>query len=591
MFAVLKSNLGRRVLLLVSVSMLVVLGALVISGWLAVRYSSQMVREERQSLATSTGHYLDYILRQNLERLDAIGYAPGVDLEDSDTAPEKAALHDAYLGSIFDEGVMITDMRGDILLVEPPRPDKIGTSLAKYPFIQAALAAGKPAISDVVTIEPTGERLVLVVSPLRNREGRLVSLAIGQLGQTPLRSGLVVPAAGSNIDIVDGSGTVIASNDPRRILRSTQELAAEAGAEVVAFDSLDLAPWTVAVRQPERAALAPVRTIEQRFIIFGVASLIVAMFLSWGMARSLIKPIYELKTAAQGIAAGDLAQPIARRGGDELGELGASLDSMRVALKKSLEDIQELNKELEAKVAERTRQLEDSYREIGRKEAARGELLRKVMFAQEEERKRIARELHDETTQSLAGLVMRLEAAGAMIDGAAPQVKKLLADVKSLAVKSIDNVHQVIFDLRPSVLDDLGLLPAIRWYANRHLAERGIALRIEVTGEERKLAPQFETALFRVVQEAINNTVKHAEAHSVVLSIEYAPDAINIEVEDDGKGFDPVAVSLQSDKARGLGLLGMEERITLIGGRFYIESQPGRGTHLTMSVPLPEGVL
>ncbi len=375
---------------------------------------------------------------------------------------------------------------------------------------------------------------------------------------------------------------MVASSDPRRIL-GEQEGDGRDEAELTELAPLSTAPWAVAVSQSEKEALAPVREMERRFLIFGLSSLAIALFLSWGMARSLVRPIGQLTAAAQAISRGDLSRPIPQLGSDEIGELSRSFGAMRTALRESAEEIQQWNRELEARVQERTKQLEDSYREIERKEAARGELLRKLLSAQEEERKRIARELHDETSQSLAGMVMRLEAAAAI---PAEEIKDRLTAVKSLALTTIDNVHKIIFDLRPSALDDLGLLSALRWYAENRLGDLGIKVRLEVGGEERKLPPEIETALFRVVQEAITNIAKHAQAENVVLSVEFKDLAIGIEVEDDGQGFDVEAVSPEADKTQGLGLLGMRERVALLGGKLHIESEPGRGTRLTIEVPL-----
>lgn len=590
MYPIIKSNLGRRIVLLVAVSMLLLLTALGISGWLAVRQSSDRVSHERQALAQATAKYLDYILQQNLERLDTIQFAQGVDIEDDDLEPEKRALHSTYLGSIFDDGVFITDQQGTVLWVEPFRQDFVGTNIGSYLPIWQSFQTKKPLLSDVFTIEPNGKNVIFMVTPLRNREGIIVGLVGGQIDPTGRAlqefTRLIELGETSYIDVIDSNGVVLASSDPQRILGKDQEGTNQGEAEVTELAHLATAPWSVAISQSEKEALAPVRTMEQRFIIFGLSAVAIALFLSWGMARSLVKPIGQLTTAAQSISRGDLSQPIPQLGSDEIGELSRSFDAMRIALKKSLEEIQEWNRELETKVEERTRQLEDSYREIERKEAARGELLRKILAAQEEERKRIARELHDETTQSLVGLVMRLETATAIPNEAAVKIKSILTDIKSLTVRTLDNVHKIIFDLRPSVLDDLGLLSALRWYAENRLGALDIKVRVEVTGEERKFPPQVEIALFRVVQEAINNIVKHANAHNVVLSVEFKDSTIGIEVEDDGKGFDVEAVSWQADKAQGLGLLGMKERVTLLGGKFNIESQPDGGTHLTIEVPL-----
>ena len=590
MFSVLKSNLGRRIVFLVSLSMFLILTALVISGWLAIRQSSEQISEQRQYLAQATGNHLDFVLRQNLERLDSFQFARDINIEDDNLEPEKRVLHSTYLGSIFDDGTFITDREGTVLWIEPFRSDFVGTNIGHYPSIQQSLNSGKPSVSNILTTAPGDKKVIFMVTSLRNQEGRIVGLVGGQIN--PMGHILQASAQlfsleqGSYIDIIDGNGVVVASSDSQRILKREEEIISHGQAEVTVSTQLAMSPWSVAVRQTENEALAPVRTMEYRFILFGLSSLVIALFLSWGMARSIVKPIGQLNTTAQNISQGDFSQPIPQLGSDEIGELGQSLDIMRIELKKSLDEIQQWNQTLEAKVEERTRQLEDSYREIERKEAARGELLRKVLTVQEEERRRIARELHDETTQSLAGLVMKLEAATATPVEANGKIKDMLLDIKNLALRTIDNVHKAIFDLRPSVLDDLGLLSALRWYAENRLGALGGKVRVEVTGEERKLPPEVEIALFRVVQEAINNIVRHAEAQNIVLGVEFKDSTIVIEVEDDGKGFDVPAVSLRADRVQGLGLLGMKERVALLGGNVDIESRPGRGTHLTIVVPL-----
>ncbi|MBI2861010.1 MAG: HAMP domain-containing protein [Chloroflexi bacterium] len=584
---IISSNLGRRIALLVGTSMLLILAALAISGWLAVQQSSERLYQERQALAHATGKYLDNILGQNLQRLESVRFARGVDIEDADLEPEKRALHSTYLGSIFDEGVFITDVQGNVLWAEPAWPRLVGSNLAEYSPVQQTLSTMRPTVSNVITLDPSGRQVVFMITPLRNQAGKLVGLVGGQidpLGRT-MEGFATLTGLGkeSYFDVIDSNGVVVASSDPRRILRRQQEVAGRE-AEITVSAPLSLAPWSMAIRQSESVAMAPIRTMERRFIIFGLSSLVLAFAMSLGMARSLVKPVHQLTTAARNISQGNLAQPVPDLGDDEIGQLGRSLESMRTALRDSLEEIQRWNQELEAEVEKRTRQLEVSYREIERKEAARTDLLRKVLTAQEEERKRIARELHDETTQALAALVMRLEAASASNDEA--RTREMMAGIKGLAVKTIENVHKVIFDLRPSALDDLGLLSALRWYAETRMGKLGIKTSIEVTGEERKLSPEVEAALFRVVQEAITNIVKHAEAQSVVLSVEFGDDLLRIEVEDDGQGFDTGAVNLQPDEAKGLGLLGMRERVTLLGGQFDIESQPGNGTHITVEMPL-----
>lgn len=224
------------------------------------------------------------------------------------------------------------------------------------------------------------------------------------------------------------------------------------------------------------------------------------------------------------------------------------------------------------------------YAEVARKEHLRGELLRRVITAQEEERKRIARELHDETSQALTALLFAADEA--LESGTSGEVRATLERMQQLARHTLDGVHQLIFDLRPSMLDHLGLVPALRWFATSRLEPAGIRLSIEEGPCTRRLAAEAETALFRAVQEAINNIARHAMARNVALRFTFGNDTALVTVEDDGIGFDTLEVPLSPDSCRGLGLLGMHERISLLGGTVEITSAPRCGTQVRISLPL-----
>ena len=227
------------------------------------------------------------------------------------------------------------------------------------------------------------------------------------------------------------------------------------------------------------------------------------------------------------------------------------------------------------------------YQELQRKERMRGELLQKVITAQEEERKRIARELHDQTSQALAALAVAVGTAAAQAAEGA-DVSDSLTRMRQLAVDTLEEVHRLIFDLRPTMLDDLGLVAAMRWYAETRLAEAGIKVRFETAGEERRLSTQVETALYRVVQEAVNNVVNHSGAQYFTLTFVLKDDSVTISMMDDGWGFDMAELARSRDEKRGLGLMGMKERVELLGGTFALYSELGGGTKITVEVPLEE---
>jgi two-component system sensor histidine kinase UhpB len=150
-------------------------------------------------------------------------------------------------------------------------------------------------------------------------------------------------------------------------------------------------------------------------------------------------------------------------------------------------------------------------------------------------------------------------------------------------------VHKLIFDLRPSVLDHLGLVPAIRWLTKTRLEAKGVRIHFEERGQTHRLAPEVETVIFRVMQEAVANISRHSAARNVSIVYEMDPDSVCVCVQDDGIGFDPVGLGLTPDNPRGLGLLGMQERLELLGGDLEVYSTPGSGTRLNIRVPLGNG--
>jgi signal transduction histidine kinase len=223
------------------------------------------------------------------------------------------------------------------------------------------------------------------------------------------------------------------------------------------------------------------------------------------------------------------------------------------------------------------------YEELRQKESLRGQLLEKVITAQEEERKRISRELHDETSQALTSLMVGLK----VLAGAASlqEVQEKASQLRAVAAQTLDSVHRLALELRPSVLDDLGLMAAIQRHVKDWGENVGMSVDFQVTGLDRRLAPQVETTVYRVVQEALTNVARHAEAQNVSVLLEYRGDSVVCIVEDDGRGFDVRRV-LEAKDMRRLGLYGMQERISLVGGRLTVESTAGLGTTVFVEIPL-----
>lgn len=216
-----------------------------------------------------------------------------------------------------------------------------------------------------------------------------------------------------------------------------------------------------------------------------------------------------------------------------------------------------------------------------------GEMLRQVVGAQEAERQRIARELHDATGQSLTAISLGLRGVETMLGQADPaKLADQIAELRTYSTNALGELRSIIADLRPSILDDMGLAAALKWYVQAYERRRGIATTLEVTGRTVRLPAEIETVLFRVTQEALTNVAKHAEASSVTVRLDYAPTQVMLTVADNGSGFDIHRILRDGEQPPGWGLLDIQERAALVGGTYRIDSQPGQGTSVQITLPL-----
>lgn len=209
-----------------------------------------------------------------------------------------------------------------------------------------------------------------------------------------------------------------------------------------------------------------------------------------------------------------------------------------------------------------------------------------ILTAIEEERKRIARDIHDGPAQSLANIVLRLEICEKLLDENPQKGKVELENLKKLVKDSLKGMRQLIFDLRPMTLDDLGLIPATKRFLKDFESHFQISTNLLISGEEKRLNQKAETGLFRIIQEALNNVAKHSQARKVRVAIAINQRYVIINITDDGKGFEVDRVLSGEHSAERLGLLGMRERAELLGGKLTIKSSPGKGASITVNVPL-----
>jgi signal transduction histidine kinase len=238
--------------------------------------------------------------------------------------------------------------------------------------------------------------------------------------------------------------------------------------------------------------------------------------------------------------------------------------------------------ETERKIADlQQARLEESQQ----REILRGELFRRVVAAQESERQRIARDLHDETGQSLTAIGMGLRGLAGKLGGRSKDALNTLHKLETLTADSLKELQRLMTDLRPSHLDDLGLSAALRWYSTKIQEHSSLHIRVDIHGEECDLDDAMKITVFRIIQESLNNIIKHARATHVNIHVHYEEKKVQISVFDNGVGFDRDQVQQRRTSRRSLGLAGMEERAALLGGSVTVQSRPGYGTEVEAVIP------
>jgi signal transduction histidine kinase len=225
------------------------------------------------------------------------------------------------------------------------------------------------------------------------------------------------------------------------------------------------------------------------------------------------------------------------------------------------------------------RESQARYREVVKTREELHRLSARLVHAQEEERRNLSRELHDEIGQSMSALLVELGNLDSALPHGDPALRERLQAVKRLAESNVGVVRNLSLLLRPSMLDDLGLVPALKWQAREVARRTGIKVRVDAEDVSDDLPDEYRTCIYRVVQEALHNATRHSQAKHVRVTVRREETEVRVAIQDDGVGF-------QSQQEKGLGILGMEERVRHLGGNLRIESEPGHGTGLSISLPL-----
>lgn len=292
------------------------------------------------------------------------------------------------------------------------------------------------------------------------------------------------------------------------------------------------------------------------FVIFASIGIVISLVLNFAIVRLSLQPLRELRQIVNRLQVGQA-------------------DVKQLTLIDTDPDTYHLSNALNSLIT----QLEASNQQLRL-------LSERAITAQEEERKRIARSLHDDTGQSLSTLIINLERLENHLPIESRLLVSRLRSIRQMASDSLDCLRNIIYDLRPAILDDLGLLPAIRWYARTNLEEAGISVALEFPDELPEVSQPLTITLFRVAQEGVNNIIRHSGAKSVNISIGTQGNDVYLRLQDDGHGFNPQEIGHAEIDMQHWGLIGIQERIELVGGKMSIASDPDHGTTLSVTAPL-----
>ncbi|HET8522446.1 MAG TPA: ATP-binding protein [Thermomicrobiales bacterium] len=507
--------------------------------------------------------------------------------------------------------------------------------LAEFgPALQTALGPGnKIGVSDPIDVPGSedNDAITIVVPVLAEDEKSAEGKPIGAIGAflsiDRLQRTFVQPARFASNDttiaVVGQNGVVVApQNTLVQTVKQTELLqgpiAVAVGGQrgqstysdangherlaVLAPVDYQPASWAVLVTSPSPTAYGPNRALLERGLIALGGAVLLTLILAVIFGELTARPLRQLTSQAAAISKGDFSHPVRSVGRGEIATLSASFADMARRLTSQVRDVEAARAEVEVQ-AERLR-----------------ELLRRTVRLQEDERRRIAAEIHDAVSPLITGALYQARAiqlsvdghahmngtngehangngngngdangkgaqrppdANGTSDGYAESLGSSLTAVTELLERAMADLHDVIFSLRPPDLDDLGIVAAIDRYV-RQINRTGLPARLEVSGDPQRVSPEARLGIYRVVQEALHNALRHAQADEAVVKLEWMDDLLRVTIRDNGSGFDPE----QAARPTSLGLLSMHERAAAIGAKLEISSRPGGGTAVILERPL-----
>jgi two-component system sensor histidine kinase UhpB len=573
-----RSLFGQSLLWIAGPLALLMIGLMLMAVLSYQRVVAALLLDRDRQLAVLSANRISQDLDIYVDPLEAMAVEWSDDLSRSGREP---ILQDPPSGvlQLFNAGVVIVDANGRVLEAAPARAAPLGNHVALRSYFVRAKRSLRPVFSSVTTDARTGEDMVVIAVPVLDEADEFGGAVIGAihlhtspLGE-PLRR-LVVGDEGFAY-MVDSEGRVIFHPDRSLIgadfsgrpfistlLKGNsggQLSTGQAGEPLVlGYAPIDGKGWGLVIREPWEDVINPARPYGALIglsALFG--ALIVAILLYHG-ARRVTEPVRFLAGQTSRLAMGESVEPAAEAGIRELDALALAFNQMA--------------------------------NQIAAYRAGLRRYVGAITRSQEQERLRISRELHDETSQNLLAMSRGLELG--MSEERDPQLLRRLEGLKALVDETLLGVRQIGRDLRPFVLEDLGLVAALRALAEGRGVDDRSAPRVHlaVEGSSAALTDEQELGLYRITQEALTNARKHARASHVWVDLRFEPEEVRLQIRDDGHGFSVPDNLTELTQNGNYGLMGIQERAWVLNGSLEIDSEPGGGTRIRVTIPLEAGV-
>jgi signal transduction histidine kinase len=541
-----------------------------------------LVQERDRALAEVSAGQVRAVLQERAMALESLAAEQA--FHHPEAGAQRALLaKTGDMNGLFAGDVTLVDEAGNFLVtgVEVPQwlrsTDSIG-KLAQTVMARQDVALSQPDINGVFLVgvpvkDETGNAYGVLTGPVAldhlDLEVLLSQVQVGEHGVVYLTdaSGRILAhsqsdqarsslAGHTGLDTAlqdDGAGVTLcyAPDGEQMTLAYAPVAFADSSAGVSQGES-----WQVIIEQPWQEVIGPVLRYSQFMPLVAVLAAIVSVLALYYGVGSIVRPLQALGQQAERVAWGDFEATGSPVGGvEEIEELRRTLDQMAGRIQ--------------------------SY------QRGMHDYIAAITEGQEEERKRLARELHDDTAQALIALRQQVEMAQKLVANDPERAAERLAQVRTMLAETLEGVRRFSRDLRPIYLEDLGLLPALEMLTREADQRETLSVQLAISGPARRLPPDLELTTYRIVQEALNNVVQHANANQAWVTVRFETEHLSLSVRDDGLGFEVPDLPDALARRGHFGLMGIQERALLYGGKLVIHSAPGEGTELIVHVPYP----